>query len=102
MDHVYSIVMFCLAAGILLYAFIVSKSGFDAIPKHYAVDPEDKQAYASEFAKLLAKTAGLFLLSGVIGLLGTGPVIFWISLAVLIIGFVLLMKFGTGKSGKGR
>ena len=51
MDHVYSIIMFCLAVGILLYAFIVSRDGFDAIPKNYAVDPEDKQAYASEFAK---------------------------------------------------
>ena len=72
MDHVYSIVMFCLGAGVLLYAFIVSRTGFDAIPKRHAVDPKDKAAYASEFAKLLAKIAGLFLLSGVIGL-GTGP-----------------------------
>ena len=54
MDHVYSIVMFCLGAGVLLYAFIVSKSGFDAIPRKYAVDTKDKAVYASEFAKLLA------------------------------------------------
>ena len=92
MDHVYSIVMFCLGAGVLLYAFIVSRAGFDAIPRKYVVDPKDKAAYASEFAKLLAKIAGLFLLSGVIGLLGTGPVFLWVSLAVLVIGFIILVS----------
>lgn len=92
MDHVYSIVMFCLGAGVLLYAFIVSKSGFEAIPKKHAVDPKDKEAYASEFAKLLVKIGVVFLLSGVIGLLGTGPVFFWIPLVVLVIGFILVIS----------
>ena len=92
MDHVYSIVMFCLGAGVLLYAFIVSRTGFDAIPKKHAVDPKDKTAYASEFAKLLAKIAVLFLLSGVIGLLGTGPVFLCVSIAVLVIGFIILVS----------
>ena len=92
MDHVYAIVMFCLGAGVLLYAFIVSKSGFDAIPKNHAVDPKDKMAYASEFAKLLVKIGVVFLLSGVIGLLGTGSVFLWIPLAVLVIGFILVIS----------
>ncbi|MBQ6504656.1 MAG: hypothetical protein IJI57_12160 [Flexilinea sp.] len=97
MDHIYSIIMFCMSAGLFLYAFIAKKSGFNAILRNYAVSPKDKQAYASEFAKLLAKVACLFLLSGIIAPFGTGSVIIWISVAVLIAGFILLMKFGTGK-----
>lgn len=81
----------------MLYAFIVSRAGFEAIPKNYAVNPTDKDVYASDFAKLLAKIAGLFLLSGGIGVLGTSPVFLRVSLAVLVIGFILPMKFGTGK-----
>lgn len=86
-----------MAAELFLYAFIIKKSGLDAILKNYAVTPKDKQAYASEFGKLLGKVACLFPLSGIIALFGTGPIIIWISIAVLAAGFVLLMKFGTGK-----
>lgn len=28
--------------GVLLYAFIVSRAGFDAIPRKYAVDPKNR------------------------------------------------------------
>jgi len=91
MEYGFSIIMFCLAAGILIYALIICVGGYGLIPRGDYSAPDDKKAYAVRFAKILAIVSIAPAVSGIIGLFG-GHII--ASLIVLIAGFVCLLAAG--------
>ena len=69
MRYGYSILMFCFAGGILLYAALVAPGNVDLIRRRHAVKIENPKAYAKQFAKVLALVSLSPLSSGVVGLL---------------------------------
>ena len=92
MEYAYSIVMFCLSGGMLLYALFISFRKYDMIPKSHATNPPDKKAYAKQFAKLVALVAIAPAASGVVGLFGKEAEL--PAIIVLFAGIVALMVIG--------
>lgn len=70
MEGAYSILMFCFAGMILLYAALLSSGNDGLIPRRYryAAHMKDRKAYAKRFAKVLALVALSPLLSGLVAL----------------------------------
>jgi hypothetical protein len=69
MEYAYSILMFCFAGAILLYAALMSSGDASMIPRLYAAKAKDKKAYAKRFAKALALASLAPLSSGVAALI---------------------------------
>ena len=92
MEYGYSIIMFCLSAGILLYALLIRFGGYSFIPRNWYTKPKDKKVYAIQFAKMLAFVAIAPAVSGFIGLAGEGAMT--VALVVLLGGFVALLIIG--------
>lgn len=69
MEYAYSILMFCFAGGILLYAALMSSGDASMIRRLYAAKVKDKKAYAKQFAKVLALVSLAPLSSGVAALI---------------------------------
>ena len=92
MEYGDSIIMFCLSAGILLYALLIRFGGYSFIPRNWYTKPKDKKAYAIQFAKILAFVAIAPAVSGFIGLAGEGAMA--VALVVLLGGFVALLIIG--------
>ena len=91
MEYAYSILMFCLAGGLLLYAGAVYRSKSDElIMRSYAAKMEDKEKYARQFSKVLALVSLSPALSGLAGLFVQGVV----PVVVLIVSFILLIRRG--------
>jgi hypothetical protein len=88
MEDVYSIIMFAMGGGILLYALIAYLSGDTIImpQKAYSIptDKKNKKPYARKFAKLMALIGLAFVISGLVGL----TYIYWLAVVVLIVGLV--------------
>lgn len=95
MHYYYSIIMFCLAGGILLYAAIVKIGGYGFIPRTYTIRPKNPSDYAKQFAKTLALTAAAPAISGVLGLFGEFMLI--PALIALGVGFVVFIYIGHRK-----
>ena len=100
MDYGYSILMLCLAGGLLLYAGLIALGGFTFIPKKRFVDPKDKRRYATQFAKMLALVAAApaaSSLTAFIGVMATGSSdkVIIPALMVLIIGLVVCIYIGS-------
>ena len=77
MDHAYSILMFCFAGALLVYAGLLALCGPELIPRYRLVygkkmSKKDGKALARRVAKIVAITAAAPLLSGVVWLI-TGP-----------------------------
>ena len=88
----YSILMFCLSAGILLYALLVRFGGYSFIPRNWYSKPKDKKAYATRFSKILALVSIAPAVSGVVGLIGEAALP--AALIILIAGVVFLIIIG--------
>ena len=69
MRYAYSILMFCFAGGILLYAALMAPGNDDLIPRRHAAKMRKPKAYAKRLAKVLALVSLAPLSSGIIGLL---------------------------------
>ena len=70
MDRAFSVLMFCFAGMLLLYAGLLAATGdCGLIPRLRAAKIRDKKAYARRFAGAVAITAAAPALSGVVGLL---------------------------------
>ncbi len=87
MNYVYSIIMGCLALGILIYAAIIAITGStELIPRHYAARVRNKQIYARRFALLLVIVSAAPIISGVVGLFSilAGVIILLLGVAVCL------------------
>ncbi|MBQ5973820.1 MAG: hypothetical protein IJL69_06420, partial [Oscillospiraceae bacterium] len=69
MEYGYSILMFCLAGAIGLYAGLLALTGdAELIPRGQFAKMRDKKAYARRFAGAAAFAAAAPAVSGVVGL----------------------------------
>ena len=69
MEHIFSIIMFAMAAGIALYAALIAATGDPKlIIRHYAAKMPNPKAYARRFALILVIVAGAFAVAGLTGL----------------------------------
>ncbi len=69
MEYAYSILMFAMAAGLLLYAAgLGAMKNHKLIPRWRAAKMNDPKRYAVQFAKGIAVMAAPFAVSGMIGL----------------------------------
>ncbi|MBR3570819.1 MAG: hypothetical protein IKN96_08525 [Oscillibacter sp.] len=87
MEYAYSILMFCFAGAILLYAALVPGNP-GMIRRLYAAKVKDKKAYAKQFAKVLALVSLAPLSSRVAALIvdiNRRPLVPVITLAVVFI-----------------
>ena len=67
MEYAYSILMFCFAGMLLLYAGLLALTGdVGLIPRNELVKMKDKKAYARQFAKVIALVALAPVLSGLV------------------------------------
>ncbi len=89
MEYPYSILLFCFAGLLLLYAGLIAltKSVF-WIPRDHAAKMRDRKKYAVQFAKVLALAALSPALAGLSGLVFSGVV----PVIVLAVSFVLIMR----------
>lgn len=69
MERAYSILMFCFAGMILLYAALLAPGNVELIPRRWAVPIKDRKDYAKRFAKLLALLSLSPLSSGIVAAL---------------------------------
>ena len=92
MEYGFSILLFCFAGMLLLYAGLLAL-GKDPkmIPRHYAAQMKDPKAYTRQIAKVIALVATAPLHSGIVGLfLGPG-----VAAVVLVVGIILCIWLGT-------
>ena len=92
MEYGFSVLMFCFAGAILLYAGLMGVTGdinLLGFRHRYAAKMKDKKAYAVMVAKILALTAAAPLVGGLVGLLSPQ----WGGI-VLILLFILCIWFG--------
>lgn len=91
MEYAFSILMFCFAGMLLLYAgLLAAAKDPQLIPRHFASKIKNPKVYALQFAKLTALTAAAPFLSGLVGLTDQ----MWAAGIVLIAAFVLCIHFG--------
>lgn len=86
MEYAYSIIMFAMGAGLLLYAGCTALIKKVVLPMRYrnSVKVRDKKLYAKQFAKGIAIIAAAFIVSGLVGL----TQIYVLAVILLIVGFV--------------
>lgn len=90
MEYVYSIIMFCMAGGLLLYAGLLALAKDPMlIPKHHAANMKNEKAYAVMIAKIVALIAIPFAVSGIVGLIWNAEQTLLPAILVLIVGFVV-------------
>ena len=90
MEYAFSIMMFALAAGLLLYAGLLAAAKDPTlIPRHYAAKMQDPKEYAAQIARVVCITACAPALSGLIGLFSTAA-----AFVELLIGFVFFIWLG--------
>ena len=68
MEYGFPILTLIFGGCFMLYALVVKVGGFRFIPRNWAVRATDQDAYANEFAKVIAILALSPILSGLIGL----------------------------------
>lgn len=98
MEQAYSILMFCFALGLLLYAVAIALSGStELIPRSEMVKVRDRKRYARQFAKTLAIVALGPAVSGLIGLL-LGPGLGTIALVpAMVVCIWVGVRFSSGE-----
>ncbi len=105
MEYGYAFLMLAFAAGILLYAAMIAPGNWQLIARNYAADMRDPEAYAKQFAKVLALVALAPAASAVFAIVGVqlveepddaiGP-----AFLVLIVVFVLCIRRGIKMMGE--
>ncbi len=94
MKYGFSILMFCLSAGILLYAGIIAAVKDPAlIPRHQYAKIKNKKKYAVQFAKVLAVSAIAPFAGGITGLIWNAEQTLIPALLALITAFIICMVF---------
>lgn len=83
---VYSIIMFLVSALFTVLGIAIYKGKTDLIHDYHQTKVTDKSAYGKAFGKAMLLIATVMLLSGIIGLFEK---LLILSVAILIIGFVL-------------
>ena len=83
---VYSIIMFSVATLFTVLGIAIYKGKTDLIHDYHQTKVTDKLAYGKAFGKAMLLIATVMLLSGIIGLFEK---LLILSVAILIIGFVL-------------
>lgn len=93
MEYGFSVLMFCFAGMLLLYAGLLALAKDPKmIPRHESAEIKDPKAYTRQLAKVIALVATAPLHSGIWGLfLGPG-----IGIAVLLAGLIVCIWLGTG------
>lgn len=82
---VFSIVMFCFAGGLLIYAGLLAiTKDPELIVRDYAAKMEDKKKYATRFARTIAIIAIAPVVSGIAGSFDNGIV----NAVVAVVSFV--------------
>ena len=94
MRYAYSIVMFCFAGAILLYAALMSPGNAGMIRRAYAAKMRNPKAYAKKFAKVLALVSLAPLVCGLTGLFVDMERYPFVPVATLIVVFILCMRKG--------
>ena len=85
MEYAFSIIMFAMTAGLLLYAGgLALTRNYKLIARSHAAKMNDPKRYAVQFAKGLAVMAAPFAISGILGLFQ------WYMPAVIVLigGFI--------------
>ena len=90
----YSILMFCFAGMILLFAAALAPGNADFMPRRYAAPMKSRKDYVKRFAKVLALVSLSPLLSGIVAALidinrHPAP-----AVVTLIATFILCMRRG--------
>ena len=85
---VYSIILFLVSALFTVLGIAIYKGKTDLIHDYHQTKVTDKSAYGKAFGKAMLLIATVMLLSGIIGLFEK---LLILSVAILIIGFVLGM-----------
>ena len=90
MEYVYSIMMFCMAGGLLLYAGLLALVKDPLlIPKHWAAEMKNPKEYCLMIAKVVALIAIPFAASGITGLIWNAEETLLPAIIVLVIAFVV-------------
>ncbi len=83
----YSIIMFCFAAALLLYAAdLAITKNYNLVARNWAAKPKDEKAYTVHFAKIIALVALAPAVSGLIALLSEKGWVTALAVVVLIGG----------------
>ena len=85
---VYSIIMFLVSALFTVLGIAIYKGKTDLIHDYHQTKVTDKSAYGKAFGKAMLLIATVMLLSGIIGLFEK---LLILTVAILIIGYVLGM-----------
>ena len=94
MEYVYSIMMFCMAGGLLLYAGLLALIKDPLmIPKHHAARIRHKKEYCIMIAKIVAVIAIPFAVSGIVGLIWNSDQTLIPEIIVFIIAFTVCIYF---------
>ena len=101
MEYAYSIMMFCMAGGLLLYAGLLALAKDPMlIPKHHVAKMKNKKACAVMFAKIIAMMAAPFAVSGIVRLIWNAEQTLVPAIIVLVIGLVACLYLSTKIAGK--
>ena len=94
MKYGFSILMFCLSAGLLIYAGIIAATKDPTlILRHQYAKIKNKKKYAVRFAKVLAVTAIAPFAAAITGLIRIAEETLLPALLVLITAFIVCMYF---------
>ncbi|MBQ9031057.1 MAG: hypothetical protein IJ106_06345 [Parasporobacterium sp.] len=89
MEYVFSIMMFCMAGGLLLYAGLLALLRDPLlIPRHYAAKMGNRKVYCLMIAKIVAVVSLPFTASGITGLIWNSDVTLVPAIIVFIIAMV--------------
>ena len=85
MEYAYSVVMFCIAGGLFIYAGLLAVTKSPALIRRMnQIKVKDERRYAVQFAKTMAIIAAAFLVSGLVGLTKNTVV----AIIVLVVGLI--------------
>jgi hypothetical protein len=96
MDKAFSILMWALSVGLLLYAgLLLIFKETELIPKYYMAHIEDKRTYAVRFAFLIMLVAAAPAISGVVAFFGEAFMIpaFIVLIAGVVGAIIIGVKF---------
>lgn len=89
MEQGFPMLVLIFGGAVMLYALLIRIFGYGMIPRNWAVQPTNQDAYARQFSKILAILALSPILSGLAGL-RWGEGICGILLGVLSLGAIAL------------
>ena len=94
MENGFSILMFCFAGALLIYAGLVAMGNTGLILRLRFARVKDKKKYARQFGRILALVACAPLLSGIVAMLGDLDRTILPALATLVVGTAAAIAVG--------